>query len=654
MEETFKKEMKVLFNMNSLTSQLVFKIIDIKKDFNEYCLTVEFGNKYEVIGFYIKNDNRIKINSLLLNCQFILKKEDFNIKIYIKEYLIKKENNIINIGSETKIKFNIDSDNVISFLVSLNLLKNDLIEKEVFLITEIKKSIIIKDIITLKEYIIDPSKLENMKDLKLNEFIFIKYFSITNKTIGLNNCSFIQKANDYQIFKILEQKINSEFNLKNKEDFFEIEPIKNKNEIKERYIFSKVVLKDRKKNFILILDKFNRIIKYDLKADDNIDLYDLILITNCYIIKSSEDKYIYELRINEKKENSLFYVSKELFFNKEIQINNYTILDILFPDFKTKNYYNVIKLCDHRIPIKHKRQIYIFKFENEQFNEIVPFEIKFIKRKYTFKFFITHNLINKINILINCSQMNTCAIDYCYYNIYTDEIPYFINLYVNNEKYKIEHYNNFDNFNRIGFIVLNVPATEETKKIKDKEGEKQIKDNKGIISAQIWYTANKKENHNLTYDLIQILDVNEAKKKIYYKYNLKDKNFEIFKDFYFEMINFYENWESEKNSIFKYFQNFSQKVKKIEEELKLLSQYYNTDYDPDSADYYNYKIYVNISLFQALQNLKKLCQNDFEDTLNVWKIYIRQYSNFLKKINNNIYKLTFHQKMRIIDAFCTN
>ena len=522
------------------------------------------------------------------------------------------------------------------------------------MISEIKKSIKIKDIITLKEYIIDPSKLKNMKDLKLNEFIFIKYFSITNKTIELNNCSFIQKANDYQIFKILEQKINSQINLENKEDFFEIEPIKEKNKIKERCIFSKVVLKDRKKKFILILDKFNRIIKYDLKADDDIDLYDLILITNCYIIKSSEDKYIYELRLDEKKENSLFYVSKKLFFNKEIQINNYTILDIVFPDFRTKNYYNVIDLCDRIIHIRQKRQIYIFKFENEQFNEIVPFEIKFRKRKYTFKFFITHNIINKINILINCSKMNTCAIDHCYYNIYTDEIPYFINLYVDNEKYKIEHYNNFDSLNRIGFIVLNVPATEETKKIKDKEGEKQIKDNKGIISAQIWYIASKKENNNLTYDLIQILDVNEANKKIYYEYNLKDKKFEIFKDFYFEMINFYENWESEKYNIFKYFEIFSQKVEKIKEKLKLLYQYYNTDYLPDSADYYNYIIYANISLFQALQNLKKLCQNDFEDTLNVWKFYIRQYSNFLNKINNNVYKLTFHQKIRIIDAFCTN
>ena len=43
-----------------------------------------------------------------------------------------------------------------------------------------------------------------------------------------------------------------------------------------------------------------------------------------------------------------------------------------------------------------------------------------------------------------------------------------------------------------------------------------------------------------------------------------------------------------------------------------------------------------------------------EDTLNVWKIYLTQYADFLNKINNNIYKLTFHQKMRIIDTFFIN
>ena len=34
MEETFKKEMKNLFYMNSIISQLVFRLINIKRYFN--------------------------------------------------------------------------------------------------------------------------------------------------------------------------------------------------------------------------------------------------------------------------------------------------------------------------------------------------------------------------------------------------------------------------------------------------------------------------------------------------------------------------------------------------------------------------------------------------------------------------------------------
>ena len=99
-----------------------------------------------------------------------------------------------------------------------------------------------------------------------------------------------------------------------------------------------------------------------------------------------------------------------MILNKEISLNNYTILDFIFPDFQLKNYFNEIIFCDKEIYIKHRRQIFLFKYKNEFFNEIVPFNIQFKKRNYTFKFFVIHNLINKINIFINYTDINTYAI----------------------------------------------------------------------------------------------------------------------------------------------------------------------------------------------------------------------------------------------------
>ena len=651
MEESFKKEIQILFNKHKISSNFIYTIIYIEKDFNEYCLTVSFENKFQIKGLYIKNDFDLRPNTILSNCKIILKKtNDFNIKIFIKKYQIYEEsssedsfenkNEIISV--EPLIEYNINSDNIISFLNSIKLFQDKIIEEEVFLIIQISETIKVKNTITSEEYLIDSTKLEIPDNLEINQFIFIKYFSLVNKTIKIYNFSFIQKANDFQIFKLLENQIDTLNNFKYNDDFYELESIEKNKEIYLEYIFSKVVLKNKNENFIIILDKFNRLIRYNYKVEEEIDLYDLIFITNCSIKKSPENKFIFELLL---KKNSLFYVSKDLILNKEIVINNYTILDIFFPDFSKENYYNKIIINEKEVSIKQKRQIYLFKFRNELFNEIVPFDIKFKKRKYTFKFFITHNLINKINIFINNSNKNTCAIDYCYYNIYNGEIPDIIPITIDSKKYYIEHSNNFDSLNRISFILLNVPVNEQIKKIKDKNG---------VISAQIWYTASINKNNNKTrYNITQIFDVEEANPIVYKKYELKDKKFEIFEDFYFEIIHYFKDCQNE-NNILKYFEKFSKRVEKIKEELELLEKYYNIEYDPESADQRTYFIYANILLFKAFKNLKKSCKNNSNLFLEAWKFYLKQYSEFLNTINDDNYNLMFHQKIRILHTYFLN
>ena len=262
MEETFIKEMTILFKEGIIDSTLTFRVDDIKKDFDEYCLKVVYDNKYEVEGLFTEADNKLRNDFILSNLKLFFKKENFKIKIYIKDYdCCKSKNKEYNSISSTKIKFNMDTNNIILFFKSLKLIKEQYIEEGVFLISHISNIIKVKNIITLNEYIIESIKLKQIQKFKLNEFIYIKHFSIRQRIIELNNISFLQKANDFQIFKTIEKQIEFFSDMQQNNDFYEFKPIKKNDSIDLNYVYSKFVLKNNQENFIIILGKFNRLIK---------------------------------------------------------------------------------------------------------------------------------------------------------------------------------------------------------------------------------------------------------------------------------------------------------------------------------------------------------------------------------------------------------
>ena len=70
---------------------------------------------------------------------------------------------------------------------------------------------------------------------------------------------------------------------------------------------------------------------------------------------------------------------------------------------KENNYYGHIICSEHKIKIKKKQNIFIIKFNNETFKEIIRFNIS-VKNKLKqsdFKFFIVNNIMNNINIFLN-------------------------------------------------------------------------------------------------------------------------------------------------------------------------------------------------------------------------------------------------------------
>ena len=360
--------------------------------------------------------------------------------------------------------------------------------------------------------------------------------------------------------------------------------------------------------------------------------------------KDEDNKFYYILILTN---NSIIFKSKKLIFNKDISINNYSLLNVSIPDFKAENNYydNIIISNFHEAKINCNQQIYIFKYNNELFNEIIPFIIT-IKNKFetlSFKFFIVHNLMNNINLFVNYMNKDKCSIEYCYYD-FLDKVPFVHSIKVNNKQYSINHYNSFNNTNIIGFILINVPSDENINKIKNNT-------KREIISAQEWFVAKENKKYYTT----QILDVDEAKPKKYLKYNLKLKKYSILENFYFNMFFFYKQWDLSKNEAYKYFEILRKEYELINKsEFDIIKNEYNTAFSPESADFYTYKIYVNLLLFDSLKNIKKDVVMHLGNIYDAWYIFLKHYIKIIEKLNKLSNLLTYHQKMRIIHSYISN
>ena len=641
-ENILLKELKVLFLKNEINSFLRFQISKINENFGEYCLTLICDN-YELKGIFSKTKKKLE-EGQIINCKFYLDKSNEEIKVYAKHIYFFDNNEKFEKYSKTKAVLNFMPEYLKSSLKSLELFEEELNDENVFIILNLsKKNIKLFDPIKYQYYYMDSEYTKNIIDIKKNDFIYFKYHSIIEDNIICNNLTFIHKANDFQIFTISDKKISNNKLL----DFYEVKEIIDDNEKNYSYIFAKVILKSIKEKYILIVDKFNRIIRLDYKQIPNLELFDLLIIINCKLKKYKECKYYYELILTEK---TITYKSGKLILNKKISINNYSILNIKFPDFNKKsNYYNKLILSDSQeINVKDPQQIYIFKFKNEIFNEIVPFVIK-IKNEselIKFKFFIMHNLMTNINLFANYKSKDKCSVEYCYYNIF-DDVPFCHDIIIDEKNYTIDHYNSFDNTNQIGFILINAPPDKNIFKIKRLT-------KKNIISSQVWLTANKYKEQ-IKYEISQILDIDEARPKKYLSYSLDSKKYKKFENFYFDMSYFLKEWNSSKNQVYNYFEELDEEYELIEEkDFDFILNNNNIDYYPESADFYLYKMYANLLLFNSLRFLKNKNKDNRKLLYGNWSSYLGNMIELINELNNLGKLLTYHQKIRILDSYNNN
>ena len=628
-------------------------ILDIKEiEYQEYVLTLKDENSNIYKGIYVNTIKTLCKGQVIKFCDLILFKSDYLVGLKLEDFILVKEQKKSSINSIAKNNYNFEPDKIVNLFSSINKTKYE--GEEIFIINKKKGNDTIELLspLNLKTYLLKLNSefTKDISNLECSKFIYIKnYILEDDNNIRYDGLTILRKASDFDIFHLLESKID--FSPVNYHDFTgEIMPIKlnEKILIKINCLVSKVVLKDNKKQRLLIIDIFNRLIELDYNVFKNYELFDLVLITQCTINRSQKDIFVYDLKLSNE---SIIYSSKELIFDKRINLNNSTILDINFPDYKKiGNYYNKIIINNCYFEITNNRHIYIFNFRNELFNEIVPYKISCKndkdKKISDFQFFIVNNLINKVNLFINYNNNDSCCKDFCFLNSYA-EVPYTFKQTIDNKEYDINHYNSFDSNNKISFILINIPSDEYCNAIK-----KNSKMNN--VSCQIWYIAQKafNDNNKLEYVINQILNVDEAKQKQYYSYNLKDEKYLIFENFYITIKKYYEEYlnDNKNNNIVKYIEDFSKRVTNYSEIDDLLNKCHNVDYKSESVDYLSYKIYVNLSLYNSLITINSTNKEDTEVYIKFYTFF-EIYKDLIEKLFLLKNKLTYHQKIRIIQSF---
>ena len=329
---TFIQEMKDLFSKKIIISLLGYRIIGIKEEyFEEYCLTLELDNECIIEGIYIKTKNTLKLNQIIKKCIFVL--DEFKSEIQIKDIIDYEESKKVIKENKLKItKYNLKPEKLLEFFFLINCFEENFKYEDIFIISKSEDKFILENPITLKNYTLDHKCLKNVNNLKEKDFIYLKNYLYNEKNdeIICINLTKVEKASKYKIFKFLDNYITNT----HLAEINELSPIKDNNKHNILFLFSKVVLKNIKERYIIIMDKFNRLIEVDYETFKDLGLFDLLFITNCEIIKSEKDEYFYKLRLTR---NSLYYSTSELIFNKIISLNNYTILDIKIPDYNYNN-----------------------------------------------------------------------------------------------------------------------------------------------------------------------------------------------------------------------------------------------------------------------------------------------------------------------------
>ena len=200
-------EFKTLFNKNKVNSSFIYEIVEIEENFGEYCLNLRIKNT-EIKGIYSKTKEKL-VEKQYIDCQFYLDKSNEEIKVYANILI---NDNIENNKDKLKIKniYNFKPEFLLNSINKMELFEEDLYNENIFIYSDShKEKIKLFAPISYKYYFIDKKFITDKLIIKKNEFIHLTFYMINENEILCNNLTFIQKANEFQIFSIIDKKISN-------------------------------------------------------------------------------------------------------------------------------------------------------------------------------------------------------------------------------------------------------------------------------------------------------------------------------------------------------------------------------------------------------------------------------------------------------------
>ena len=433
--------------------------------------------------------------------------EEFNPGFFIK--LIKsKDVNIINLKKKNNI-FDLTKNNIIKTLKEILNIKEELNSKIFIVIDDsLKDYYILKCLDDNTEYYLIKNSQFLEYSLNKDDIIYIDNFYGNKDYINLTLITLIEKLNEENLFYLLEKNYNN----------------------KNKYFIGKVVeiINSNKYLRIILLDENKQLFEL-IRKNEEIKLGQICFISNYEISKKENELPI----IKVTNESFSYFSSQNLYFSNKIKLNNFSVIQLHFLDFKSikDNIYNVIKINEENIDIISEKMNVIIKSKKIKNYEYSPISIQLIERKnnkdiskISFYFNLLHGLLNKINAFINLKNKIPYFYEYLFY--YFDSGIYQAKkaIYLNNKSlYYVFICDIFDSTNRLRFNILNIPFQKEC-------DEKSLNNSNSLTVCEIF------TNGNLNPKKVGIFSIDEIRQNIP---ELKNNN--IFDKYYNDFGFIYDN-----------------------------------------------------------------------------------------------------------------
>ena len=689
------KLLKGFENQNIIALMHIIKgiITDVEEiEFMKYRLDIKIDETlYNGIYIDLKRNDEIILKKdyvILMNCFELIKKErNFYIYTnssysYISDDFIDNEQNkiiekvdIMNIKKENIIDLNPNS------FIEIMKSKFDVhYESDIFIYKKNNELHILISIINEQEFILGKNLMDsNSKDfikflskegIKNNNLIIIDNYIITKEGIKFNDLTLFNLVKLEYIDEYFKKKLNPKLeniHLNNNEKKILVSQKISQNQ--DNILLIKVVYIEDK--FLLGIDYSYNIFKLykDLyKFKEIIDVFAIIFIKN---FKLSEEDSIYNLILNN---NSYVHVFENTFNN--ILLNDLTIIKFHYLDFKepsTNNYYNKIGIDDDlSFQISKRSEYFILFIKFDLSYNYYPHKIKLIsnnnKEIHWYKILLYSGLLNNVNCLINYTEADKYGYEYFYYSFY-DKLPKFHNIMINNDKYTIENFDNFNSNTRKRFILLNYYDKENNYRYNI------MKDNDFEIDKKLKRKANKpnkekkdEEKHQIISDTNEMNDndinINEEESDIndfpietshnciQFCFLCKDNEEYLFGIYEIDEIE--RRYIPEKKIIFdnndyKIFYDFYNLIKddpfqkidsfeKFKDNDNIKNLVEDAEIDFSTFNYQSYIIYINLCLFYYLNKAK--IKTDL----------IEEFKNNFNLLSSS--NLSYRDRIRIIRFIC--